>query len=1033
MSSGTPRLFGREARAAARRQAGSQLRARTKALITDRMPWLLQAELDMPLDGRAQLLALQDQILRQAGSQSEAASMNAYLQDVVDRHNASNSTRAVAGPGTMAAVYSKDDTWRLEDLAFLRDAQRLRQRYDVFRAEELNWHAPAAQIFGLCLASAVFDSACLTPDHLQLFAQTLLDEDSVLHAHADVPIWMDLKDRGRRLTAKTRVLSVVSGKDGNGVYALRRLFLAPSTARLISLFWNLPAAARKEVLLTRPLIDHIFDALGMPTPASLRLPQLMRGTALLREGEQGGPDHLLTGLARRQIKSFAATPETWTRGLTPGLTATEILRKPPAVWVRELSAPARQHHRALLHPVLQTTAYLRFYMAIHDIAPEGEEGDDRDHTRQRTRAEMARDLRAARADGKWPDVLCLLSDWYLHLLEKDDLRPSSVERYDDTLGLRLCLHLEDLPFADLSAEDLEDLYSEILEDDPRSAAERRNLVRRLQSLHAFGVKSGSLPKIDPEIFSMDGDRPALRVRANFLAWRDIDAARLSLATEFSLPTDLARTLQAAFLLMARCGLRIGEICKAMASHFENPEGTAVAEEQATLFIRSSRFGTNKTANALRKIRPLLLMSKEERKAFSDWLAWRRSLSPSGPLFGISMLDGSVAPLDRVATGKLFAMSLRRATGLTMVSAHDLRRAALTNIGLALAEARASPVDGTRQLTGWSLQDRTAVVQAVAGVSLRERWEALARFAGHGSIETTFLHYITCADLLVWQACARQVEEGTESGLQLITGEATSRLLRHAPESRDTAPRREGADARLPQDSEAALQSLKIALDCLDRGLPLMRAASAANLPPEVVRHLAEVAKRWSEQRSARGQLRLQDKEDDGRLQPASLPAPKHQEALDIAARLIYLAKAQPDAVAGWIRMTLSQASRTNAGVVFRSPSVAKAWIEIAVQLRPAERWQFDRVSPSIDPDLRREREALWQGVRPEAMRRAARRVGHGNSVQARLRLMAPDVSERQGARPAGSWAGVVTVAAHFAAIWLRITPDDVMQDHGEKE
>lgn len=83
MSGAEPRLLGREAREAARRQAGSQLRARTKALIAERTPWLLQAELDMPLDGRAQLLALQDHILRQAGSRSEAASMNAYLQDVV--------------------------------------------------------------------------------------------------------------------------------------------------------------------------------------------------------------------------------------------------------------------------------------------------------------------------------------------------------------------------------------------------------------------------------------------------------------------------------------------------------------------------------------------------------------------------------------------------------------------------------------------------------------------------------------------------------------------------------------------------------------------------------------------------------------------------------------------------------------------------------------------------------------------------------------------------------------------------------------
>ena len=98
-----------------------------------------------------------------------------------------------------------------------------------------------------------------------------------------------------------------------------------------------------------------------------------------------------------------------------------------------------------------------------------------------------------------------------------------------------------------------------------------------------------------------------------------------------------------------------------------------------------------------------------------------------------------------------------------------------------------------------------------------------------------------------------------------------------------------------------------------------------------------------------------------------------------------------------------------------------------MQLRPAGRWQFERVSPQIDPDLRRERELLWQGVRPDEMQRAARRVARGSSVQVRLRLMAPNMAE-QGARPAGSWAGVVTVAAHYAAIWLQLGPDQRAED-----
>ncbi|RWY35486.1 site-specific integrase [Falsigemmobacter intermedius] len=1015
---------GREARARARGQSRTLLRARAEDLIAAAAPWLLRADLPVPAEAHAQLLELHGQILRHARSRSEAAGMNGVLQDLVDRHNARSRSSPVAAPGAITAVYSKDDSWRLEDPQFAAEARRLRAQYWKIREEGLTWQVSADQLFGLCLASALFESACLTPTHLQLFAQSLLSEETVLYRAEDVPVWLDLKERSHSSARRTRALSVASGKDAEGLYALRRLFLAPPTLRLISLFWNLPVTARQSIRPDQPVTKLLAKALGEPPP-SLRLPQLLRGAALLREAEQGGPDHLLTGLAQRRIKSFAATPETWARALTGGAAAGEVLRKSPAVWSRELTAPPERRVTRLSHPVLQSEGYLRFYMALHDIRPEEEGAEESPAARRRRPGDLARDLRAARTGGDWPDVLCLLSDWYLHLLENEGLRPSSVERYDDTLGLRLCLHLEDLPLRELTAEDLEDLYGEILEDDPRSPAERRNLARRLRSLHDFAMSAWNFPKIDPETFSMEGDTPALRVRAHLLSFRDLTTARLSLASTFGLPPDLARTLQAAFLLMARCGLRIGEVCKALAAHFENPEGTQVPEEMATLFIRSSRFGSNKTPNALRQIRPMLLMTREERAFFSDWLAWRRSLSPAGPLFGILQPDGTFAPLDRLATGRLIAVALRGASGLSMVSAHDLRRTALNNIALALGEARAPALALTERLTGWTSEERRAVVQAVAGVSQRERWEALARFAGHGSVETTFLHYITCADLLIWQACA----SGEQKDLPAdhLSGPAAERLFQLLPEPEEMPCDQSKRTWPSLQDSAAALHALRIALDCLDRGLALPRAAAAASLPEDLIVQTASVAKRWSALRSARGELRLQKKGDEGRLLPTSLPAPKLREALDLAARLIDLAADHPQAVYPWVRTTLSQASRTNAGVTFRDPADATAWIALAVQLRPAGRWQFERVSPEIDPDLRRERELLWQGVRPDEMQRAARRVARGSSVQVRLRLMAPNVAE-QGARPAGSWAGVVTAAAHYAAIWLQLGPDQGAED-----
>lgn len=1012
-------LSGRKARELARMRSRPVLSALLERQIIQDVPWLL---MDAPFDpeqGHSALCDLQNRLVQTARSRAEAALLNDLLCDHVDQRNRRCPGFEIAPPGAITAVFGQEDNWRLEDIGFGQEARVFHDKYHTVVDQGISWQNAPHQLFGLCLLSAIFESACLSARDLQLFADWLLQAQANIGYHEAVPPWADLKERAGT-GAKSRPLRIASGKDGTGLYRLRRLFLAPRTAYLIAQFWAQPVAARAIISADAPLLEAMSFALGYRSAKIRRLSQLLRGAALLAESRPRGPSHLLISLASRDIKSFAATPETWMRAL--GALRDDDVLKPQAkrTWNKDLTAKAGTVSTVLRHSILQSPAFLQFYMALHDVR---EDPDQEGHVpRRRGRAQMAKDIRSVQKPGEWPDVLCLLSEWYLHLLEVDELRPSSIERYDDTIGLWLTQVMEDISLRGIAADDLEDLYVEVLESDPRSLAERANLARRLRSLHEFAMNKWSFPEIDREIFAMEGAGLTMRVKASAIGHQDISRALYSLGQDFALAPELAHSVQAAFLMAYRCGLRVGEIAKALLSHYEYIGDESGQDRLATLFIRSSRYGSNKTTNALRQIQPLMLMEGDEYEILENWLAYRRSLQASGPLFGVPQRDGSVAPFDRAALGRIFAEALRRATGLDSLSAHDLRRAGLNNIALALAE-QDTPALGefAAHLTGWSSERRQDIAQMIAASSRREKWEALARFAGHGSSETTFTHYITHADLLLYHGCTQGDDDTIpqEDIFQLLG----DRLVRieHQPRSSHVTRKRQ----MVPKVSSPAL-AVHVALDCLDRGLTLLHASKAVELPLAHLHSLDYVARTWAHATTTRGKPRLRKATAQACRLPKQLPKPQHAEALDLADQLIDLATRQPEAVKNWILTVLSQASETNAGVTFRDRAKAQAWLELALQLRPADRWQFDRISPEIDPEERRNLELAWQGVRPQEMHPAARRVKAGASVQARVRLLAPNPDQIVSSNPAKSWAGCITVAAHYAAIWLQIPATELL-------
>lgn len=1017
---------GRSAREAARTRRPAVLAALTQSAVARQAPWLL-GDAAAPKGAGTQLDTLRAELAREARTVAEATELSARLHDHVDAWNARHPGAEIAPPGVIALVAAAPPAWMPRDLADLGAVLTLRTAFEDACERGATGDAAPAQLAGLTLASAVLDSACLSARDLAVFAAWLATPAAPVFSASGLPPWIDLKHRARPAVEGTpaRPLRTMSGTDAEGPYDLRRLFLHRRTLRLIRAFdaAGAPAKAGLTAAAASPKRLMVLIARGILGPAEKSgtafpaLPAFLRGARLALEVRPDGPDHTLALIAARRIDCHAATPESWAVAIGAGrgvVTAGDAAFDPGPL-TRPVRAAVASGAPASSRPVPETREFFRLSAALHP--GQTRRADRTTADVKLTQAALVTRLRALGPGQDWPDSIRLLRDWYLHLLEVEDCVARSVQRYESTLAAAFAAAAGREQLTGLAPEDFEELYSTILAAETRSALEYANLRRRLRALHDFGVghPDWDFPEIDTEIFA--GDGVTSHVRAVLLARPEIDTARNILRTGMGLAPDVARAADAALLLTSRAGLRIGETVKAMLGHLEDTTATDAGLPEflwsATLFVRPSRFGDNKTRSASRQIRPFALMTPDEAESFATYLAHRRHAGQTGPLFGVEQPDGSMAPFSGPALGALLAEALRRATGLETPTAHTLRRSALTCLFLALHERRQpeGAVPGLLdRLSGWDPDDRQrAAASVVPAGRRRDVWAALARFAGHGSAEMTFSAYVTAADLALHDACAGPDAASGETFEDLLTD-----FPRHVRFETDAA---QGPTTLAPirgQITQPAAALLK-ALDLIDAGWPVGAAAGAAGLTATFLEDRLPVAHAWAALATTKGQLRLQPPERAGKLAPAPLAGAKRAEALALAERLIDLSRERPDETREWISTCLRTASMGNTGQKLQAPEAFRDWVGIAKLLCPPKRWLATALKP---PGVTAAELARWSGIRPKGMRIEGRKVSVGTGLVVRMRLLGPDRPSANQRRPADSWAGCVRMAAHLAAIWI---------------
>jgi hypothetical protein len=1021
------RTGGRAAREAARTRSSNDIAKLIERFASEGAPWLLTTGA-APKGAHAQLKALRQALYKEARTQAEVTAISQAFLDRIDAWNAAHPGAEVAPPGPITTLNAQPPAWNEDSLVLLREARRVRSAFEAAYEALTNAAAQDAdQAAGLALLSAVFDSACLARHDLALLAAWMADPAAAVVDALGLPPWVDLKRRvpSKRGRSRQSLLRKISGVDSVSGYALRRLFLAPRTLELIALHDRLggaPDALSLAARLPDRLLRLMTKSCGLPS--DLALGPLLKGAMTLVQIREGGPDHTMALLAARRMETFAATPESWTTLIT-GPVAPEARATEP-VDASDLLATSQKPVARAARPAPDDPAFFQLYAALSSSQTARADLTTPD-TKLTSRALSAR-LEALSWSDATPSCIRLLRDWYLHLLDVEGKAVNSVRRYNSTLGAALCDMAGTTHLEACDADAFEELYTLILETDQRSAREQSHLRGRLGMLHAFAAQDPrwDFPELDEEL--LPSETSVMHVRSTLLGRAGIDRARDILRTECGLPPEVARAADAAMLAISRGALRIGEAVKALLSHLEEIGSAGDERREATLFIRPSAFGDNKTPGAYRQIRLLQFMTPDEADDFEAYLAYRRTLTPKGPLFGVLQADGTVAPFNARELGKVIAACLRRATGLSDASTHALRRAAVTGLFLAIHEARtpgSTLGPFLERLTGWSAEDRARVVEAVAPLNQpRDAWRALARFLGHGGPGTSFESYIMATDLAIYETCANRL-----ASRERVAESLAHMGRRHAalsPESLFDVP---GPRAEIWGTVTSPAQALLNALHAVDDGTSPDAAARANYLPISFLRDRLAVARAWSRLTTNRKQkptLRLQPPGHSEKFAPAPLgTGPKQAEALLLADRLIARAGEDPVAVENWISTTLHDATMGNAGTRLRTPDALETWCRFAVTLCEPSRWLVERVDPS---GATREEKALWVGARHPEMQAGVRQSKTARSIAVRCRLLSPAVSDSRKGAPADSWAGCVRFAAHLAAIYLGYVPETAEEE-----
>src|SRR5690554_74311 len=371
------------------------------------------------------------------------------------------------------------------------------------------------------------------------------------------------------------------------------------------------------------------------------------------------------------------------------------------------------------------------------------------------RADIARrNLTLLMGDNEPTDYYYLLSDWLKSLLGKGrrraPLKVSTLRGYLSSIGRRLAEVFNEQSLSLMQAEELEDVYTIVL-DSLESRGLRRKVAKVILQFHLFIADKYQVPEIQYHQTLGVSNSP-IPVDAN-LIWVDEYYQILTFIEKSNLieiHPDLSEIAQLLFTLGYRCGLRRMEALKLRIVDFQNGH-------KAHLIVRPHHDRRLKTKNSQRLIPLYALLTEDELNRLENWRAKRVKQevhsSNSEYLFAIPSKNFDSVPQDLVFP--ILHTAMRTVTGDANLRYHHLRHSfgSLTLLKLMASDYKAplhffENMPKQKDEIERSAEFRNRLLP-VLGPS-RKYLYAVGRLLGHSGPDISLEHYLHVLDILLYQ-------------------------------------------------------------------------------------------------------------------------------------------------------------------------------------------------------------------------------------------------------------------------------------------
>ncbi|WP_201562882.1 tyrosine-type recombinase/integrase [Psychrobacter sp. CMS30] len=325
-----------------------------------------------------------------------------------------------------------------------------------------------------------------------------------------------------------------------------------------------------------------------------------------------------------------------------------------------------------------------------------------------------------------------LLTWFVH--KRLSNQPSSIQTYSNNITNRWLALTYGQNIDNFDETDFESLYAEIIALS-RTTSAKNETAKLLDDFHEHLVNVYGAEPVEPMSVGA-----VAHVKAGYIS-ETMFQAILYACKNLNINKEKKDAIYIALILGQRFGMRIGEIAK-----LKLIEISGTVED---IEVRNNIYGDNKTSSALRSLPIALLLSAEELRVLTA--LYHRRVEEKGQTL-IADASGQTIPKNQLS--QMVSGLIKKVTGLSYLTAHNLRHSCLSNIQLLHFLYDSETLNNTaaneslKDLLPYKKADAWNIYYKLFGSRKSISNYIIAGVAGHSEPSVSFNNYIHFTDIQI---------------------------------------------------------------------------------------------------------------------------------------------------------------------------------------------------------------------------------------------------------------------------------------------